>query len=184
MYKNWKDFPDHELFPDICQTNINLGKILYRNMKNSLKSLPLILLLTSNIITAQDSMTDSTTLKIFNNAIHGSVGSLLGFYSDVNIYYERNFHKNSNKSSITTFIKAGFGGLYSPWGAQASYIHGQYGILTGAERKHHFEASGENIETLWSGSLGYRMQKPGGRFLLRAGAGWPEAMYLGLGIGF
>lgn len=33
-------------------------------------------------------------------------------------------------------------------------------------------------------SLGYRYQKPGGHFLFRVGAGWPEQVYLSLGCCF
>jgi len=33
-------------------------------------------------------------------------------------------------------------------------------------------------------SLGYRFQKPGGQFVFRTGAGWPELLYISLGFCF
>lgn len=156
------------------------------------KSLPIILLLISNTLAAQDVKPDSAKLKMFNNAIYGSVGSLIGYYNNANIYYERMFQRNSYKSKIATFVKAGYGGWLSPWGGEGSYLLGQYGILTGV-KKHHLEVSAglikffsgsEKIETLLSGSIGYRTQKPDGHFIFRTGVSWPETLYLGFGVSF
>ncbi|MBE0674091.1 MAG: hypothetical protein IH591_05475 [Bacteroidales bacterium] len=155
-------------------------------------SIPIIFLLVSNTMAAQDVKPDSANLKMFNNAISGSVGTLIGYYNNVNIYYERMLRRDSNKSKVATFVKAGCGGYSSPWGGTGSYLLGQFGILTGVE-KHHFEASAglikyssgsEKIETLLSGSLGYRTQKPDGQFLFRTGLSWPETLYLGFGVRF
>jgi len=33
-------------------------------------------------------------------------------------------------------------------------------------------------------SIGYRMQKPNGHFIFRTGVGWPEALYIDLGVSF
>jgi len=156
------------------------------------KSLPIILLLISNTIASQDVKPDSAQLKMFNNAIYGSVGSLIGYYNNVNIYYERMFQRKPYRSRIITLVKAGYGGWSSPWGGKGSYILGQCGILTGV-KKHHFELSAglikffsdsEKIETLLSGSLGYRSQKPDGHFIFRTGVSWPETIYLGFGVSF
>jgi hypothetical protein len=169
----------------------------YKQMKNvmtlfSCKSLPIILFLLSNTIAAQDVKPDSAKLRMFNNAIYGSVGTLITYYNNANIYYERMFQRNSHESRIATFVKAGYGGWSSPMGGNGSYFLGQYGILTGV-KKHHFEVSAgltkffgdsEKIETLLSGSIGYRTQKPEGNFIFRTGLSWPEALYLGFGISF
>ena len=156
------------------------------------KSLTIIILLLSNTIAAQYVNPDSAKLKMFNNAIYGSVGTLITYYNNVNIYYERMFQRNSHKSKIASLVKAGYGGWSSPMGTKGSYFLGQYGILTGV-KKHHFEVSAgltkffgdsEGIETLLSGSMGYRTQKPDGKFIFRTGVSWPEALYLGFGVSF
>jgi hypothetical protein len=64
-------------------------------------------------------------------------------------------------------------------------------MFTG-KKTHHFEASAGLLLSLMedfdlfpvSGSIGYRLQKPGSHFLLRTGFGWPETFYLGLGVSF
>jgi hypothetical protein len=99
------------------------------------------------------------------------------------------FQKNAQKSNISTFIKVGYGGA-AYWEGESQYILGQFGILTGV-RNHHLEASAGLVAFLdnyfsspLSGSIGYRIQKPGGHFIFRTGLGWPEALYVGLGVSF
>ena len=60
------------------------------------------------------------------------------------------------------------------------------------EEKHHLEVSAGLVKSLdkyydifpLSGSIGYRMQKPNGHFIFRTGVGWPEALYIDLGVSF
>ena len=35
-----------------------------------------------------------------------------------------------------------------------------------------------------AGAIGYRFQKPGGKFVFRTGIGFPESLYLSLGLCF
>lgn len=154
----------------------------------------IILLMISNTIKAQNAKPDSVELKMFNNAIYGSVGISLELIGESlftgTAYYERMFRRNERKSNISTFVKAGFGGA-AGWEDLNPYILGQFGILTGAN-KHHLEVSGGFVKSFseyWdlfplSGSIGYRIQKPDGHFIFRTGLAWPEALYFGLGKSF
>ena len=154
----------------------------------SLKGLVFILLLVSNTISAQTEKPNSIETKMFNNAIYGNVG-FGGLYFSATAYYERMFQRNAQKSKISTFVKAGYGGA-AYWEGESTYILGQFGILTGV-RKNHLEVSAGLVKFLddyfsspLSGSIGYRFQKPGGHFIFRTGVGWPEALYVGLGVSF
>lgn len=149
--------------------------------------------LLSNTITAQDIKPDSVKLKMFNNAIYGSVGISMEILGESwftgTAYYERMFQRNAQKSNILTFVRAGFGNAVG-WEYTSSYILGQFGILTGV-KIHHLEVSGGFVKSLddydifpLSGSVGYRIQKPNGHFIFRTGVGWPEALYFGLGVSF
>jgi hypothetical protein len=106
------------------------------------------------------------------------------------------FRRKSHESKVASFVKAGFGAWSAPNsgndpGFMGSYFLSQYGILTGV-KKHHFEVSAgftkffgaKNVETLLSGSIGYRRQKPDSQFIFRTGVGWPETLYLGIGVSF
>ena len=98
--------------------------------------------------------------------------------------------RNATISKITPFVKAGYGGA-AYWEGESSYILGQFGILTGVNA-HHFEASAGLLKSFdehydmfpLCGVIGYRIQKPGGHFIFRTGVGWPEALYVGLGVSF
>ena len=159
----------------------------------NLKNLSIILLLISNTVAAQDVKPNSNESKMFNNAIYGSIGismELLGeSWFTGTAYYERMFQRNTQKSNISTFVKAGFGSA-AGWEYTSSYILGHFGILTGI-KKHHLEVSGGFVKSLddydifpLSGSIGYRIQKPNSHFIFRTGVSWPEALYVGLGVSF
>lgn len=121
------------------------------------------------------------------NAIYGNVG-IGGLYFTATGYYERMITQNSK---ISSFIKVGAGG-YSSWGDGGQYILAQYGILTGA-KKHHLElGAGPNYfmngdikgKLPFTATIGWRVQKPGGKFIFRMGVSFPEAFYIGLGGSF
>lgn len=94
--------------------------------------------------------------------------------------------------NISSFVKVGFGGE-AHWRVGGVFVLTQNGLLTGA-KKHHLEANigpnyfingdlqGDFIPL--SGALGWRIQEPGGNFIFRMGAAWPEAGYVGLGFSF
>ncbi len=159
----------------------------------SIKGLAVIFILISNTISAQEVKTDANESKMFNNAIYGSVGISLELIGEswftATAYYERMFQGKALRSNMSSFVKVGVGSL-AYWEDSSPYILGQYGILTGV-KKHHLEVSGGFVKSLdeydifpLSGSIGYRIQKPGGHFLFRTGVGWPEALYFGLGVSF
>jgi len=155
----------------------------------SIKGFAFILLLISNTISAQTEKQNSTENKMFSNAIYGSVG-FGGLWFTATGYYERMFQGNAQKSKIKTFVKAGYGGA-AYWEGESAYILGQFGILTGV-KSHHLEVSAGLVKELdqhnvifpVSGSIGYRIQKPKGHFIFRTGVGYPEALYIGLGVSF
>lgn len=169
-------------------------------MKNNstiskVKGLAIILVLISNTLTAQIEKSESVPSKMFNNSIYGSIGismEMLGeAWFTATIYYERMLKQNVQLSNnkISTFVKVGYGSA-AGWEYTSPYILGQFGILTGV-KKHHLEVSGGFVKSLddydifpLSGSIGYRIQKPGSHFVFRTGVGWPEALYVGLGVSF
>lgn len=126
--------------------------------------------------------------EFHKNAVYGNVG-VGGLYFTATAYYERVL---TQRSKFTTFVKVGTGG-YVLWGLGGQYILAQYGILLGA-KKHHLEiglgpgyfVSGDfkGDGPPLSGTIGWRIQKPGGKFIFRTGASWPEAGYIGLGFSF
>ncbi len=131
--------------------------------------------------------TDVREKELKRNAIYGTVGNLIVWLSATG-YYERII---SQKNNLATFIKVGFG-YVDNYGVGSPYLLAQYGILTGS-KKHHFElGAGPNLflgdnstdDFPLSATLGWRRQKPGGNFLLRAGVSFPEAIYFGFGVAF
>jgi hypothetical protein len=158
-------------------------------MKKSVKTILFItitlLLASSSIVYGQkESIKD---VGFYKNAIHGNVG-IGGLYLTATGYYERMITQNSK---VLSFVKVGFGG-YSTWGDEGNYILGQFGILLGAN-KHHLELGAGPRYVINGGiqgylpftaTIGWRIQKPGGKFIFRMGVSWPEAVYIGLGFSF
>jgi hypothetical protein len=148
------------------------------------------------VVIKEEKETAKRTEKIFNNAIYGSLGYALIAGSGT-IYYERMLKQNRLENNISFFTKIGIGQAVF-WDADGKYILGQLGVLTG-NKNSHFETSlgmvyfyggseknwhQNNPLTLLSGSVGYRYQKPSSRFIFRAGAAWPEMVYLSIGVRF
>jgi hypothetical protein len=171
------------------------------------------LLLGMNFLNARTNFhpPDSLRNNLKPNAIGVSTG-FFPIYVAWNLYYERRIFYSEQYLFKTFYLRAS-GGTWealSPYGHHAGLsICGLTGI-----GKHHFElrfGATAIIETgryknekkypynfpnqqpvllknyllLWpSGSMGYRFQKPGGHFIFRTGAGYPEAIYVGLGLAF
>lgn len=110
-------------------------------------------------------------------------------------YYERKILQNILNTGISCFANVGYGFLHVPSGDW------QYGIIRGGilggRGAHHYEGSyGAVIETpapsdgMWrvnqSFSLGWRYEQPknSGRFIARFGVGYPELIYVSVGVGF
>ncbi|PZE17691.1 hypothetical protein DNU06_07630 [Putridiphycobacter roseus] len=125
------------------------------------------------------------------NALSTNIG-IGGLYFTATGYYERLLQQNKWQKNISSFVKFGYG-AEAHWGGGGMYMLAQYGIFTGA-KIHHLEIStGPNFFISgdlkgdfapWSAALGWRVQKPGGNFIFRMGAAWPEAIYTGLGVSF
>lgn len=146
----------------------------------------LLLVLFSGSINSVFGQVENSQETAFNkNSVYGNVG-VAGLYFTATGYYERLVAQNSD---ISSFVKFGIGS-YALWGEGGQYILAQYGILTGA-KKHHLEI-GAGLNTFLSGDLegdflplsgtiGWRIQKPGGNFIFRTGLSFPEAAYIGFG---
>jgi len=143
-------------------------------------------------INAQEYSPEKMQASINKNAIYGSIGTA-GVYFSASAYYERMFLGNNENAKNSFFARAGYGGVAS-LGGNGSYLLVQGGILTNAKGKSHFEGAlgvvvfsddvydDSNVKP--SVSAGYRNQKPGRSFIFRAGAGYPETIYVGVGFGF
>jgi len=157
----------------------------FKNAKPCLVIIAIIFLCPISCAYGQKPNPSKTELN--KNALYGNIG-IGGFYLTATGYYERIVTQGVK---ISTFIKAGVGG-YSLWLESGQFILAQYGILTG-KKKHHLEI-GAGPNYVINGDLqrtppitatvGWRIQKPGGNFIFRMGASWPEAIYVGLGISF
>ena len=90
-----------------------------------------------------------------------------------------------------TFARAGYGGYAILLGSPGSLVLVEGGILTGVDKSHFEAAIGmsyfmekeDNRYLTPAVSFGYRLQKPGGRFIFRTGLGYPEGLYVGFGVG-
>lgn len=145
----------------------------------------------SHSANAQDAKPDTSKQLMYNHSVHGSlgIGGLLFLYIPATIYYEHMIQKDLFGPKITSFIDAGFGYAGS-WDGDSPFLIARFGILTG-KRKHHFESSvgiAHFLDPFYgltpSLAIGYRKQKPKSRSIFRTGVGWPEAIYVGWGVGF
>lgn len=141
---------------------------------------------------------DSTLKK---NAIYLSLGS--GAQS---LIYEVNF---ANAKRSAWYFKAGLGFNQEFFASNSQHVMAGVTYLTGRQRKSHFEMStgailmfqAENYrydQSVPYGNqslsdylninmgfyMGYRYQKPGGRFIFRIGSGYPEITAISFGFAF
>ena len=159
--------------------------------KNRVRLVLVMLFVSSsiNLIYAQEAK--SQEVEFNNNAIYGNVG-YGGLYVTATGYFERMIKQKMWNRNISSFVRVGFG-AEAHWEGGGMYVLAQYGLLTGA-KTHHLEIglgpsyfiSGDlkgDVPPI-SGTVGWRIQKPGRNFIFRMGASWPEAVYLGLGFSF
>ena len=169
-----------------------LTKIKVHNMKsNCLKFtflLCILLVCYSSIYSQQDSLRKSDN-NYKMNLIHGSFGTLVLGYT-ANIFYDRLLSRIGKQNSTCTFVRIGYQDniiLTDPNGS-AFILEG--GILTGKNYGHFEGALGityiqtQNNVIRPAFSVGFRGQKPNGTFMFRTGLGFPELLFLGVGIGF
>ncbi|WP_018478449.1 hypothetical protein [Pontibacter roseus] len=158
----------------------------------------------------QDTNATSEAPGLKKNAVHATLGTigLMGAYT---FSYDRNVIEFDKGVLQGIWARAGAGG-WASWTSGGPYQSVTVGVLTGRKSSHvEFHAGAarmfdrsayddekdlrdyyadpkpaksEFTDIRAVGSLGYRYQKPGGHFLFRVGAGFPETAYVGLGIAF
>lgn len=152
------------------------------------------------LVTAQSDLSKND-IK-YKNSIQASAG-MIPFWGAAQVSYER-ILVNYNSKIIYAF---GLGATYGTWfewtgGGPYVAISAKTLLFRG---NHHFEATigqsalietkhedeDENNKNPWEApyfratiSGGYRYQKPDGRLIIRTGIGYPEAIYLGVGLAF
>ncbi|MBX0333092.1 hypothetical protein K3G39_07570 [Pontibacter sp. HSC-14F20] len=140
-------------------------------------------------------------------ATAGTVG-LMGAYS---LSYERMLLASKEGSMQGLWAKVSVGG-WGVWSSGGPYQSVMLGTMTGRKNNHlelnfglartvdnsaydhvkklseHFSEpqplKSDYINLRPAGSIGYRYQKPASRLFFRAGAGYPEILYLGIGAAF
>lgn len=125
---------------------------------------------------------DSILLNQINrNLAYGTLGISLFFFS--NISYERIIKAREGKriNTLTSF-RVGSGVV----NGNTAFFIGTYNILAG--NQNNFEV---NLGAAYFGDIaiivlnvGYRRQRPDGRFVFRTGVGIPEGIYLSFGRSF
>jgi len=122
------------------------------------------------------------------NSIYGSVG-FAGLYGTATANYERIVNQSPDKLLSASFLKVGYGG-YVAYADEGAFIYLQYGILLGKKSSHlELSAGGHYIfdgsmDSPLAATAGYRLQKPGSRFMFRTGIAYPESFYIGIGFSF
>ncbi len=158
-----------------------------------------------------DSVTVDRIPELYRNAIYVTGGVAMGTFIAGN--YERMLWGNRHPIVQSVYLKGGVGkvnieafGFFVSSTLEATTYMAAAGMLAGG-RSSFFDVSlgavylsgTETWESMFSSttlhtksfqeatfamSLGYRYQKPGGNFVFRTGAGWPELLYISLGICF
>lgn len=129
-----------------------------------------------------------SVLKPKNNAIYFTLAPDLVFWA-AGLYYERIMY-TWEKGKL--FARAGYQGWAIIIAEGGDAIIFQPGIITGTNTGHFEAALGATYITSSENdgffapavSVGYRRQKPGKRFLFRAGIGYPDGIYVSLGTSF
>lgn len=170
-------------------------------MKHSLL-LVLIIFVWPFLTYGQGAETDRLPLQtqLKKNSIFGNVGILPVVAASISISYDRSLFSTQNKTDYRAKLSIGFMGAL---GDTYSYQSLAAGLLTG-KRNSHFELFGgaalyqytpvklpggilpedSSIGIFPVGNIGYRYQKPDGGFIFRAGVGFPDMGYVGLGVAF
>ncbi|MGC9341331.1 MAG: hypothetical protein ACP5E3_01375 [Bacteroidales bacterium] len=161
-------------------THISLDQVAFYELNsidiNNTKSIP---------GTIYFNLIPENTQKLARNAVYGSLGTGLFFFSGTG-FYEQILTKNTAHKKVLSFVKGGFGGYANRKGW--TYLMLQYGILTGSSANHLELGAGLVYyfigDSPLSGTIGYRYQKPGGDFIFRTGISRPEVLYVSIGVAF
>lgn len=145
------------------------------------------------------------------NNIYVTVGTLALWFTG-NFSYERWIAEFGKNTTNTLYARATYGGFLT-WGAQGHQVGPGLTLLTGSrnssletglgvqalyneigfqEAEDNFQPSPGNVRPdVWDYitvlpdiRIGYRFQKPEGKFLFRTGLSLPDAIYLGFGVTF
>jgi hypothetical protein len=132
------------------------------------------------------------------NAFYGTVGFFPdGLYSTVMGNFERMLFKLPDSFLNSFWIRIS-AGPWSAWGARGTNYVSAISAIMGRKSVHFEIGSGllltyDPVEKKFdpivrdrhlAGNAGFRYQKPGGHFIFRTGLGWPEGIYLCMGICF
>lgn len=178
MYASLKQKPSKKTKSQTINVKIRIIKKIF--------IITVLFILSNSLVTAQEEKIDSLKINLNKNSINLSYGILSTYLS-----YESLFQGKGFGSRNSTIVDYGLGGL-AHWDGESAFIISRFGILTGSGRRH-FEAKlgacffwGGDMQymLLPSGSIGYRKQKPGSRFIFRTGIGFPDAMYVSWGVSF
>lgn len=144
------------------------------------------------------------------NAIYGT-GAIGGLWGTFNLNYERQIGITGRKIFQSYGVRFG-GGYWSTWGSTGSHYIITPTFLSGRGNNHFESALGgtllydkssyeigvsnaeyfgepipsrtEYMNIYPAGSLGYRFQKPDGKFIFRTGVGFPDVVYISFGAAF
>jgi hypothetical protein len=147
---------------------------------------------------SQTTNSEYKPIELKKNVIYGTLGiDYWEFYGTLMGNYERMIFQLPKSFVNSVWVRVGAG----PWawwtGEGINYVS-TLSVLTGRKSAHLEIGSGLLItynsdhnsyhplinNSYLAGNLGFRYQKPGGNFVFRTGMGWPEFMYLSLGVCF
>jgi hypothetical protein len=150
----------------------------------------LILSLSFNALAQQTELTNQDT-SLKKNIIFLTLG-YAPMWSAANTNYERMVYENRDWFFNSFYAKIG-GGYFATWGYSGPNFNGGLTFL-GGKNNSHLEIDGGvaviiddwdgDVDVYPGGAVGYRFQKPGGRFVFRTGVGYPESFYLSCGFAF
>ncbi len=163
---------------------------------------------------SQHAASDSTQAGLRKNAVHALIGYLPAPYFAYDVSYERMLFDIRKGILNSIWAKASWGGwgtwgeggnfqrlgMSMLSGAGAGHIEINLGMVRRYDRVGYDDASyiydpqngriptsvekSDYVSFAPSGAIGFRFQQPGGHFLFRFGIGYPEMIYLGLGVAF
>lgn len=156
---------------------------------------------------------DITETFPYKNSFYGTVG-FGGIYAIANANYERIVSVSDEKNFRLISIRMAYGRyalwtdggpvylltLNGIWGKRNNHFEGALGVVVLFDKSSYdigvsnanYPYPGYDVEPgrldytmfLPAASIGYRFQKPDGKFIFRAGIGWPEALYVSFGFAF
>jgi hypothetical protein len=152
----------------------------------------------TSICFCQKGKTEISDIGLKKNVVYGTLGVDIGeFYGTILGNYERMIIMFPDSFFQSFWLRVG-AGPWVWWTDKGINYVSTLSVLMGRRSAHLEVGSGvlfsyNSTEKRFNplindrhlaGNLGFRFQKPGGKLVLRAGLGWPEFMYLSLGVCF